>query len=221
MEILKEALRIAKEVGDFRFAGDVAVTIAIALMQEKRFSLAKRVLSMARNFYVQDPQPGALDHSRIRLLEAEAMWAWKQRRKGRARALLHRAREYAVKSEQAPLLFRVDMALSKLLEELDKPEASLDYAREGYNAVTAGGYHRDRALGLLRLYELYRLLRRWKDAYLALEAALIVAQKLHDVHLIDRVLKEREAYAKIYQPEDEKEKKAKQEKQPPRAAVGN
>ncbi len=204
MEILKQALRIAKDVGDFRFAGDVAVSIGIALIRDKDFRQAKRMLSMARKFYTNDHHPGSLEHSRVRLLEAEAVWAWEQGQLLRARALLHRARVYALKTSPQ-LLFRVDMSLSSLVEQLGKPDAALDYAREAYNAAAGGGYNRDRVQGLLRLYELYRALNKLNDAYMALEAALVIAQRIRDTRLIDKILKERRDFSKIYQPEKKKQ----------------
>ncbi len=208
LEILKRALRIAKDVRDFRFAGDVAVSIGIALIREKNLRLAKRMLSMARKFYTNDHHPGSLEHSRVRLLEAEAIWAWEQGQLLRARALLHRARVYALKTSPQ-LLFRVDISLSNLIERLGKPDAALDYAREAYNAAAGGGYNYDRAHGLLRLYELYRALKKMDDAYLALEAALVIAQRIRDTRLIDRILRERKAFLKIYQPKKKKKKAAK------------
>ncbi len=204
LEILRKALKIAQQMGDYRFSGDVAVSIALYLMKEKKFSLAERLLKMAREFYQLDKRPDALKHSRVRLIEAQGVLAWQRGNKKRAREILHRARYHAL-ADHSYLLFRVDQSLSHLLEEEGQLKDSLLYAKEAYNAAAASGFHRDRALGLQRLYELYRALGKMEEAYLALEAALVVARRLRDTEMIQKLLDLRKKLLQVYTPEEKPE----------------
>ncbi len=212
LEVLRKALEVARQVGDYRLAGDVAVSIALQLIKEKNFPLATRLLKVAREYYQRDKHPDALKHSRVRLMEAEGVMAWEKGQRKRAREILYRARRHALTS-QPQLLYRVDQSLSTLLEKEHRLKESLDYAKEAYNAAAASGFNRDRAFGLLRLYELYYTLGQLKNAYLALEASLVVARRLQDVKLIDTIQKLRKKLLREYTPEESEEEKGREKGQ--------
>ncbi len=205
LEVLKKAMEFAHRFGDYRLGGDIAVSIALHLIREEQFEKAQRMLFIARRLYERDHRPDTLEHGRIRIMEAQGLWAWQQGKKQQALKTLQLARQFT--RENYPyLLYRIDTTLSELMERERNLQDSLAYAREAYNAAAAAKFHRDRVEALQRLYHLYRKLGDLKRAYQMLEAALVVARRFsHEPQLIENLSKLMEELKRVYKPKPKKE----------------